>query len=71
MTIERGYQLKRRGGMVSHRVNDVVLSAFQSWQSRSPFNESPNKALQPTAAAVLVCQGNRLRLAAAAAELGR
>jgi hypothetical protein len=32
---------------------------------------SPNKALQPTAAAVLVCQGHESPLAAAAAELGR
>ena len=32
---------------------------------------TPNKALQPTAAAVLVCQGQKSPLAAAAAELGR
>jgi hypothetical protein len=49
----------------------VFVWALYASCKRSSSNGSPNKALQPTAAAVLVCQGQKLHLAAAAAELGR
>jgi hypothetical protein len=49
----------------SMKYNDLHLNTpFHVWIS-------PNKALQPTAAAVLVCQGHKSHPAAAAAELGR
>jgi hypothetical protein len=52
------------------RVSDhTVISNHRV--SKARVRGAPNKALQPTAAAVLVCHGQKLRLAAAAAELGR